>query len=124
MKKNNKECMICGNRYTFCLNCGTYDKLPRWMAMFDEEICRSVFYIISDYKAGIITKNEAKNKLIEIKATSLKFVPLVQRAIDEIMSISKSELNKVENTIEEVENLEKKANVKFSYFFQDKKNKK
>ena len=63
MKKNNKTCILCGKKYTFCNRCEEFDRLPRWMGIYCSDNCRAIFNILTDYNGGHITKEEAIQKL-------------------------------------------------------------
>ena len=63
MKKNNKTCILCGKKYTFCNRCEEFDRLPRWMGIYCSDNCRAIFNILTDYNGGHITKEEEIQKL-------------------------------------------------------------
>ena len=60
MRENNKTCICCGKKYTFCPSCSEFDKYPRWMNIYHDENCREIFMVTSDFIAGDIVKDEAK----------------------------------------------------------------
>ncbi len=102
MRKNNKRCLICSNLYTFCLNCGEFDHLPRWMNMFDKKECKEIFDAVSDYKSNLCTKEETEERLIKVGALNMKLNKTVKKTVDEIMEESnKSNLDYDEN-LEEI----------------------
>lgn len=59
MKENNKKCICCGKVYTYCPRCEAVHSLPRWMNMFDNENCKKLFDIASDYVGGVLDKDTA-----------------------------------------------------------------
>lgn len=63
MIKDNKVCILCGKKYSFCNRCEEYDHLPRWMAIYCSENCKDIFNIISGYNMKLKTKEEAANAL-------------------------------------------------------------
>lgn len=62
MRRENKTCICCGKKYEFCLNCAEYDHLPRWMNIWHNENCKNLFDITTEYLAGNITSEKAKEE--------------------------------------------------------------
>ena len=65
MIKDNKICILCGKKYSFCNRCEEYDHLPRWMAIYCSENCKNIFNTISGYNMKLKTKEEAASALGE-----------------------------------------------------------
>lgn len=63
MRENNKSCLVCKKKYTYCSSCEEYAHLPRWMTSFCGENCHEVFDIISLYEDKHISLEETKKKL-------------------------------------------------------------
>ena len=63
MIKNNKTCILCGNKYTYCNGCSEFDHLPYWMICYCSKNCKDIFDTLSAYNMNQITKGEAKNTL-------------------------------------------------------------
>lgn len=61
-KKNNKECIVCSTRYTYCPTCTAYASIPRWKNIYHDENCRNIYNIASEYAHGMIDKDEAKTR--------------------------------------------------------------
>lgn len=61
-KKNNRKCICCSQEYRFCNSCMEDVNKPAWMAIYHNDNCRSLFNITTDYLAGVITKEDAKNR--------------------------------------------------------------
>lgn len=60
MVRNNKTCILCGNKYSYCSGCAEFDHLPRWMECYCSENCKDIFNILSSYNINHKTKEEAK----------------------------------------------------------------
>lgn len=60
MVKNNKTCILCGKKYTYCGNCAEFENLPHWMICYCSKNCKDIFDILSAYNMKQITKEEAK----------------------------------------------------------------
>ena len=63
MVKDNKTCILCGKKYSYCSGCSEFDHLPRWMGCYCSENCKDVFNILSGYNMKHKTKEEAKSLL-------------------------------------------------------------
>lgn len=85
MKKNNKTCIVCGNKYTYCPSCAEFSHLPSWYGIFDSENCKNIFNAASDYLAGLITVEQATSILKDCDL-SLKdnFSAGVVKALEEL----------------------------------------
>ena len=102
MIKDNKTCILCGKKYSFCNRCEEYDHLPRWMAIYCSENCKKIFDAISAYNMKLISKQEAANILKKCDLSKKEeFKESCQRYIDEILDIKKESAQEpvVVNTI-------------------------
>ena len=88
----NRVCLACGKTYEFCSSCPTSKNLPVWKNIFDEENCKTVFEVTSDYAQGVITKDKAKDKLKNTN-TKLDFKENIKKLLDEILEEPKIEIN-------------------------------
>ena len=61
MVKDNKTCILCGKKYSYCSRCSEFDHLPRWMECYCSENCKNIFNILSGYTMKDYTKEEAKS---------------------------------------------------------------
>lgn len=98
VKKNNKQCIVCGTKYTYCPNCSDYANMPHWMGWFHNSNCRKIFYITSGYCNKTITKEEANKQFNECDLSRKdNFKKNIYDVISEV-------LNKdlVENKLEEM----------------------
>lgn len=105
MIKNNKVCILCGKRYSFCSRCEEFDHLPRWMAIYCSDNCKKIFDTISAYNMKLKTKEEAAKILKECDLSrKSEFKESCQKYIDEILDIKEeSSQEVVVNTILETE---------------------
>lgn len=88
MIKNNKVCILCGKRYSFCSRCEEFDHLPRWMAIYCSDNCKKIFDTISAYNMKLKTKEEAAKILKECDLSrKSEFKESCQKYIDEILDI-------------------------------------
>ena len=88
MIKNNKVCILCGERYSFCSRCEEFDHLPRWMAIYCSDNCKKIFDAISAYNMKLKTKEEAAKILKECDLSrKSEFKESCQKYIDEILDI-------------------------------------
>lgn len=60
--KKNKTCIVCNKKYTFCTGCAEFDRFPRWMAIYHDENCKKIFETASDFLAGEISQQVAKEQ--------------------------------------------------------------
>lgn len=63
MKKNNKKCITCGAVYSYCPTCGADRYKPTWMNLYCSENCRTLFQKATDYTAGKLSIEDAKEYL-------------------------------------------------------------
>lgn len=90
--RNNKTCILCGKVYTFCNRCEEFDHLPRWMAIYCSENCKKIFVTATNYKAGEITKEQARERLAKCDLSDkAKFHQSVIDILDEILAEDKIE---------------------------------
>lgn len=80
-----RTCCICGQEYKYCPTCDK--KLPTWFTMFESENCKTIFYTLTNYNLGKITKEEAVEKLNECDLThKFTFRQKIQNELDSIMA--------------------------------------
>ena len=71
-KKYTRICICCGQQYEYCVKCDRETKKETWKNNYDIASCRDVFNTVTDYRAGVLTKEEA--------ADALRIIPLEHRA--------------------------------------------
>lgn len=93
--KNNKTCIVCGKKYTFCTGCSEFDKYPRWMGIFDTETCMNVYDITSDFRYGHKTADEALEALEECDLSNKgNFNEVIKSDVEKILAEGKKVIKK------------------------------
>lgn len=83
VKKDNKTCIVCRKKYTFCTGCSDYDHLPRWMSIFCEQNCHDIYNATSMW--GKVPVEETKALLDECDLSNKEaFHPVILNAINEV----------------------------------------
>ena len=83
MAKKNRECVTCGEKYSYCPNCNR--KEPAWMSEFHEENCKNIFQICTSFNVNIMSKHEAKAALEQCDLSNKSnFTPCIQRDLENI----------------------------------------
>lgn len=91
VNKNNKTCILCGKKYTFCNRCEEFDHLPRWMGIYCSENCKNVFMTVTDYKSNEIDKNTAVKMLSSCDLSEKeKYHKSINATIDELLQSDNS----------------------------------
>ena len=98
-KKNNKTCIVCGEKYTFCPTCSDTNNLKMWKNIYHNENCKDIFNTASDYLAGAITKEEAKEKF---DACDLSYLNKLHNKIVEAITDVYGEKFKIKKVVETV----------------------
>ena len=98
LKRNNKTCLCCGEKYTFCTSCDQYDFEPRWKAIFHNKNCKDIFNILTEYNAGNIDRATAVDSLKQCDLSAKdSFVENIKQEINELFeSKEKTTLEKSE----------------------------
>lgn len=85
MKKDNKICLCCGIRYTYCPSCSEFKSKPRWMTMFHNENCKELFDTTTSYNAGSISAEEARDRFDKCDLSYMETLkPAIIDAIDAV----------------------------------------
>lgn len=101
MKKNNRTCIVCGEKYTYCPTCSEYSKLKPWHSIYHNENCKELYTTASDYLANTITKEEASDKFNKCDLSyRSKLHKVIANTINEVLS------NVIETVVEETEDIE------------------
>jgi len=109
-KKNNKTCIVCGKKYTYCNTCGEYRHLPIFMVTFCGQNCLDVYNVLSGYEGGEIDKNTAKNKLESLDTSRhMYYSGSFKKTFNKIMDIV--EEGSKESAVEEESTLESEGDV-------------
>lgn len=90
--KNNKKCILCGKVYSFCNRCEEFDHLPRWMAIYCGDNCKTIFMTLTDYSSGNLTKAEAAATLRKCDLSKKNDFHAFNRSlVNEILDIKEDE---------------------------------
>lgn len=87
MATNNRTCLCCSTRYSYCPSCSGADRFaPTWKAEFCSETCKDLWYTATRYNMQKLTKQEAQDiiKSLPLKSTS-EYVACVQRDLGVIL---------------------------------------
>ena len=86
MANLNRECKVCGVKYSYCPSCSADLKKPKWMKMFDCEECKNIFDIDTRFNIGIITKEEAQTQLAGINIDKI-FTEQIKKDLSNIFYV-------------------------------------
>ena len=97
-QKNNKTCIVCSKKYSYCPTCNEdRNKMP-WHNIYCSENCKIIFEVASDYLAEALDRKEAKDKLAKCDLSKKNnFHAKIAEAVDKIFSTNKAEI-KTEKT--------------------------
>lgn len=100
MVRDNKTCILCGKKYSYCSGCAEFDHLPRWMACYCSENCKDIFYTLSSYNMKHKTKKKAKELLEKCDLTNTgTYSEFNQSCINEIMTEETSNLDMIDSVV-------------------------
>ena len=87
MARRQRECYLCGESYKYCNTC-SQDKLkPSWMSEFHSESCKDIFDTCTRYNLGLLTKEQAREKLNACDLTNkASFKSYVQTDLENIFA--------------------------------------
>ena len=87
MPKANRTCHCCGKEYYYCPSCPDDRRDPRIYVMWDSELCREIFTVLTNESTKKITTLECKEKLIELGVTKdAVFKDSIKKHVDRVMS--------------------------------------
>ena len=113
MAKYNRICLTCKSQYSYCPSCSADKAKPTWMNIYCSENCRTLFNASSDFFAGDMTKEQAKeivdkadlSKMADFNEGVVKMINAVKMIQNDSFKKSVAEANKVvekkENKAEE-----------------------
>lgn len=87
----NKQCLACGEKFSYCPSCSRVDKLaPAWKSQFCSEPCMTLWTTLTKFGMNYLSKHEAKEI---ISALDLKpidaYVECVKRDYAKVMAEEK-----------------------------------
>ena len=108
-----KRCILCAKNYEiYCPTCKEGAFQPSWKNIFHDENCKNIFEACSQYNAGKMSAEDAKNILNNCDLSNKdQFTASTQRIIGEIYKIAVNFVEpeitvKVENIVEENKEIE------------------
>lgn len=117
-RNNNRKCICCSTEYRYCNTCNEDKMKPMWYTIYHNENCKNIFNAASDYLAGAITKEEAKQKFDACDLSyKNKLHNKIVEAINDVYGV-KVETKNVVETVAEVkeEVVEHKVSVEVEKF--------
>ena len=101
MAKNNRTCANCGKRYHYCPTCTEDQNKPTWMSSYCSENCKNLFVGATDYFAGLISKEKAKDIVYSADLKNInKFHHGVVKFINTIKSMFDEKEKKTQDNVE------------------------
>lgn len=92
VRRKNKVCVVCGKEYEYCNRCKADANQPTWKAIYDNENCRKIMNVATEFVAGHIDKDEAKKELDTCDLSGKKnFAPTVAKAVNDIYATKKAD---------------------------------
>ena len=87
-KKHMNECLLCGDKFPYCGHCT--DEREDWREVACSWAHFSYFKPIIEYTRGILTKNEAKARLMEAQDIfgKVKMKPSIMKVFNEITYVA------------------------------------
>lgn len=68
---SNRKCILCQKTYEYC-NCDKYKDYPKWFVMFHDVNCHEIWYVLSDFESGLITRQEALERMKALDPSVIK----------------------------------------------------
>ena len=90
-KQNNRTCIICGKKYTYCPVCNSGDtNKPTWYFIFDGQNCHDIYEVCTQYRDGEIDAKVAYEKISKLDISNIKdFYEATRIQIEEIIANGK-----------------------------------
>lgn len=105
-KKNNKKCIVCGEKYYFCSTCQEGTVKPAWYAIFHDQNCHDIYDAVYNI-LPLQGKGAAKNVLDKCDLSNKEnFHPNIIKMINEMYDIKDEKVETVEN-VEETKEVKK-----------------
>ena len=62
-----RECLVCSTKYKYCAHCNKNGVVDTWRNTYCSAACRDIFNTCSNYEGGLISQEDAYNKLMEVR---------------------------------------------------------
>lgn len=106
-----RQCICCGNKYSYCPGCSEFKGQPTWRLTFDTDECRTLYKVFESYSAKTVSAEEAKNMIDKMNLSNGlldKIHPILKKNLNEINEKTKVVVVKEKPTIIEEEPQPKK----------------
>ena len=105
MVKQNRKCLACSTKYSYCPTCSRSDVLkPSWYNDFCGESCKDLWFTLTKYNMNRVTKAEAKSTILDLDLKPIEsYVQCVQRDYAKVMAEEKKARRtqrKIESVVE------------------------
>jgi hypothetical protein len=102
--RNNRKCIACGEKYSYCPNCSGSDRFaPSWKAEFCSESCKDLWLTATKFNMDLLSKADAKSIIsaLDLKPIDV-YAACVQRDYAKIMAEEKKprKIKKIEPIVE------------------------
>lgn len=69
MYKSQRKCKLCptAHIYEYCTSCIKKEDIIQWKLQFDNENCRDVYKVLSEFAFGRLSANDAKRQLDKLE---------------------------------------------------------
>ena len=107
-----RKCIVCGQRYKYCIHCGDSKKEEPWRYLFHNEDCRDIAHMMRFYRGEQMSKQEVKdflNKYPDSVEEIMMSDTAIATEIREILKVQEDVSVKEEPIVEMVENTVVKA---------------
>ena len=87
MATNNRKCICCNERYSYCPDCNGADRLkPSWYSEFCSETCKDLWLTCTRFNMQRLTKSEAQTIINSLPLKPVTdYVACVQRDLGVIL---------------------------------------
>lgn len=91
MVKQNRKCLACGTKYTYCPTCSRADALkPSWYSEFCSEPCMEIWTTFTKYNMNMLTKDDAKAVVSGLALKPIEsYAQCIQRDYAKVMTEEK-----------------------------------
>lgn len=86
MKKPNHRCIICGSEYYCCNSCENMEGFIPWRRTACSIECFQTYLSYMDYKAGALTREEMRERLIDLGFKGKAVNEELQEKFDELLA--------------------------------------
>lgn len=89
-------CKMCGKKYDYCPYCEMDKEKPKWLTLFHDENCNTIFTTLQKHYIGEYTTTEAAKILKQCDLSVMKnATSMVQLQISSILDIAEEEAREV-----------------------------